>query len=907
MLRDARRFIVILAAVAGSLLPACSSGEGSKGVLLEGDPNSPAIEAVKDFYNGDHVSASEISEANNGARIVRTNVEIGFTEDATVGEINALLEAENGLIVSMLEGIDLVVVRVPDPGSLDGLSALIARLEANPKVSHVNRTYMPIPNELPANFSAQNPTELKYIDHDLAVRAHAAWNAKAALKDDFAEPPLLIVQDYFGDGAPNADFDVRATSGQFDRSNPDVHGYHVLGIVSAKHGGDASDRGRATGIYPGTLDVYVLDQAWLNNETSENQLIMWVKSLNRNVIVNSSLGDLCELTLAECIVPGAREWIKKLRGGELYQTGTTGPASLENKFLHFTSAGNLNAPAPTEASLNSAYNTARLMPDLDTENGAKLQNLTNTLVIESRDNSSDQPFTTVCIDPKSKYPGDLSAVGVDVWSLMGSSSGAGNLSGTSMASPQAAGLAAYIWALAPGLTPQEVMSLMMRTARNYFLCFSEVTPQPVIDAYDAVLAVDDASALTGAGPEEAPVRLAILDVVGDDKSSLGGNGVFDEVDVERFLEEVTFTPDRPDYSRFDLNGDGFTGGKTVDRFNLDIDPSITYSQVTQDIQGSPARFNESSVTDLQVLCYYSYSPLYTGDDAKRDQLWRDWIDQCKGSKLAFMRTKTDVWETDIYSMSGEGTDQVPLTSWGTQFGDSWGLSVSADGSKLAASLPILAGGYTQFDIFVMNSDGTGLTNVTGTNTSDETYPALDPEGERLAFTSWDAIYTMTLGGLPTKLPTSSNYVAYTPVHPRFSPDGKKLAFCDWKDSRGHVFVHDFDSGQTTDLGYGWLPAWSSDGTRIAFAGGDNWQELWTMSSDGSNQTKLYTLPGGYERWMTDISWAGGADIVFDVYWSSAPDPYYDDHDIYLIRPDGSGAKNITDSLGIYEQWPVWLP
>ena len=45
--------------------------------------------------------------------------------------------------------------------------------------------------------------------------------------------------------------------------------------------------------------------------------------------------------------------------------------------------------------------------------------------------------------------GDPSAIGTKVYSLTGANDGAGFMSGTSMATPQVAGLAAYLWAIKP--------------------------------------------------------------------------------------------------------------------------------------------------------------------------------------------------------------------------------------------------------------------------------------------------------------------------------------------------------------------------------------------------------------------------------------------------------------------------
>jgi len=137
----------------------------------------------------------------------------------------------------------------------------------------------------------------------------------------------------------------------------------------------------------------------------------------------------------------------------------------------------------------------------------------------------------------------------------------------------------------------------------------------VIDAYASALSLDAAALPTAAN---APVRLAILDVNDD--------GKFDEADLHTLLDKL-FTSDdtKQDYSRFDLNGDGFTGGSTTERFDLDRVGSTRfgatlYSNVMQSIEGGTVSFDENQLTDLEILCYYAYSDLYTGDPDARKQL-----------------------------------------------------------------------------------------------------------------------------------------------------------------------------------------------------------------------------------------------------------------------------------------------
>ncbi len=74
---------------------------------------------------------------------------------------------------------------------------------------------------------------LDRIDHQLAVRAHAAWNAKDAI-GPLEERPWLVITDLFGDGAPDEMFNVEverskdfAEEDDWNLGGPNRHGYHA--------------------------------------------------------------------------------------------------------------------------------------------------------------------------------------------------------------------------------------------------------------------------------------------------------------------------------------------------------------------------------------------------------------------------------------------------------------------------------------------------------------------------------------------------------------------------------------------------------------------------------------------------------------------------------------------------------
>lgn len=96
------------------------------------------------------------------------------------------------------------------------------------------------------------------------------------------------------------------------------------------------------------------------------------------------------------------------------------------------------------------------------------------------------------------------------------------------------------------------------------------------------------------------------------------------------------------------------------------------------------------------------------------------------------------------------------------------------------------------------------------------------------------------------------------------------------------------------------PAWSPDGTEIAFSGRrpSGKTDIFVMDEDGSNVRALTRFRPGFNlspTWSPD-----GTTIVFR--HSSA-----EGNDLYSVRADGSGLTRITTSPRIVESAPEWSP
>ena len=261
-----------------------------------------------------------------------------------------------------------------------------------------------------------------------------------------------------------------------------------------------------------------------------------------------------------------------------------------------------------------------------------------------------------------------------------------------------------------------------------------------------------------------------------------------------------------------------------------------------------------------------------------------------------------------------------------------------------ASLPTTTeGGRIAFasdnEIFLINSDGSGLIQLTHSDPDVYNYqPALSLDGTRVAFAtaqgSQAGIGIIDVDGTGLQLLTTNNLSRDS--EPAWSPDGSRIAFVRGYDptSEGvanfsecgpaRIYVVNVDSsiasvdsdpinltpGQSaTD------PAWSPDGTRIAFASNrDGNYDIYSMASDGTDVQQL-TRTDAQEAepaWSPDgkqIAYASGylrADVTCGfIHTGRETDPTVAHPDIYLMSNDGSNQTRLTETENNIE--PTWSP
>ena len=204
---------------------------------------------------------------------------------------------------------------------------------------------------------------------------------------------------------------------------------------------------------------------------------------------------------------------------------------------------------------------------------------------------------------------------------------------------------------------------------------------------------------------------------------------------------------------------------------------------------------------------------------------------------------------------------------------------------VTSSNSAVAVGATSRSILTTHAVTPGTATITAT--------AQDPGG--LSATQ-DVSVTVTAGS-PTNLTNNSA----ADWEPAWSPDGTRIAFASRRDGNWDIYVMSADgTGQerlTNNPALDAAPAWSPDGTRIAFHStrDGNVDNIYVMNADGTGQERLTNNGKSYGlAWSPD-----GTRIAFqsdrDGNWQ-----------VYVMNADGSGPVRLTNN-GDFNGSPAWSP
>jgi TolB protein len=275
-------------------------------------------------------------------------------------------------------------------------------------------------------------------------------------------------------------------------------------------------------------------------------------------------------------------------------------------------------------------------------------------------------------------------------------------------------------------------------------------------------------------------------------------------------------------------------------------------------------------------------PLTRPPAGAKDQLPR-WSPD--GTRILFRRFAnegTPNESTNIYVVNADGTGSTNLTTnctrpcLGTDEAD-W----SPDGKQIVIERALGPGPPTVVGLFIMQADGSGvrqITQHTEKSGTEDHKPSWSPDGKRIAFmrsvsfgphTDASAIYVVDVDG------SNLHLVRRMPANrpgsgsPRWSRDGKTILY----------------------------------GTMCIFGGNchspQTGAQLFTMRPDGSHVRQLTHLPGNSYNgaWSPD-----GKKIVFARQAHRGPTG-----DVWTMNANGTGLRRLTSAPRLDSHHPDWQP
>jgi TolB protein len=215
-----------------------------------------------------------------------------------------------------------------------------------------------------------------------------------------------------------------------------------------------------------------------------------------------------------------------------------------------------------------------------------------------------------------------------------------------------------------------------------------------------------------------------------------------------------------------------------------------------------------------------------------------------GTRIAFMNNYDGDFEICVMNADGTGVKQLTKNSAVDAY-PSW----SPDGSQIAFT----SNRDGDLDVYVMNANGSDQTNITSDDPASDDFPHWSPDGRFIAIET-DRYYGGVSVALITpdgKLQATVGSIAYATFFDSWSPDGKSLLVDSNSEGDFDIYRYDLYGGGplqwnlmqpkvvSDDNAVEGSAIWSPDGRQIAFSSNrDGDFEIYVLNADGGPQRQI---------------------------------------------------------------------
>jgi tricorn protease len=321
---------------------------------------------------------------------------------------------------------------------------------------------------------------------------------------------------------------------------------------------------------------------------------------------------------------------------------------------------------------------------------------------------------------------------------------------------------------------------------------------------------------------------------------------------------------------------------------------IAYSPLFRDFR-TWKRYQGGWAQDLFVydLATNQAKPFASTVRTERDPMWM-------GDTIAFASDRDGTLNLYAYALASEAVTKLTnSTTWDVRWPSSDGVSrivYELDGELHVFDLKTKAD--RALSIFAPD-DGVARRPARIPVEKDVEDFELSPKGERALFVARGDVFTVPIEKGPTRNLTASS--GAHDKHARWSPDGKRIAFVSDRSGEDEIWMVDQAGGTPERLtkgrqGMTYAPAWSAEGTHLAFSDKDGKLFVLTLAD-----RKLIEIADERRGLLTDYAWSPrGAYLAF-----SMSDPN-GSSSIHIWSAADGQLHRVTDDL-FNEQSPAWDP